>query len=306
MVEEVEPYIKPSGEKIRQLKVICPKCGKHFITRKDRLNDKRFPVKQCPDCSGNARKQYNAGDKIGVNQLTVVEEVEPHFSPSGSKFRRFKVICPKCGKNFITWMASLNQKKYPVKQCPDCAFKEQQEKAIEWGHNRINDLTGQKFGKLTVLYATDKRNNSRNVIWHCKCECGNEKDISSGDLQSGMTLSCGCLKSSKGEYLISSLLKENNIVFEQQKTFNDCTNPENTSLLRFDFYLPDYNCCIEYDGGQHFKSVDYWGGEEEFERRQLLDSIKDEYCENNGIKMVRIPYWDYNKIDIDYLLERIK
>lgn len=57
---------------------------------------------------------------------------------------------------------------------------------------------------------------------------------------------------SKGEQLIYDILIENNLVFEQQKTFNNCINPKTNKKLRFDFYLPDYNCCIEYDGEQHY------------------------------------------------------
>lgn len=57
------------------------------------------------------------------------------------------------------------------------------------------NLTNQHFGKLTVLYLTNKKDNSGHKIWHCKCECGNECDISYDNLKSGNTKSCGCLKS---------------------------------------------------------------------------------------------------------------
>lgn len=54
------------------------------------------------------------------------------------------------------------------------------------------DITNQKFGKLIALYPTEKRS-GKNVVWHCKCECGNECDISSNHLRRGETKSCGCL-----------------------------------------------------------------------------------------------------------------
>jgi len=56
----------------------------------------------------------------------------------------------------------------------------------------IVDITNQKFGRLTALYPTEKRSGN-NVVWHCVCECGNEKDISSNSLRRGLTKSCGCL-----------------------------------------------------------------------------------------------------------------
>ena len=56
------------------------------------------------------------------------------------------------------------------------------------------DETGKKYGRLTVLYATDKRNSKREVYWHCKCDCGNEVDVLGRLLRNGTTQSCGCLR----------------------------------------------------------------------------------------------------------------
>lgn len=56
------------------------------------------------------------------------------------------------------------------------------------------DITGQKFGRLTALYPTDKRDRSKNVVWVCQCECGKITEVGSGRLRSGSTNSCGCLR----------------------------------------------------------------------------------------------------------------
>lgn len=58
----------------------------------------------------------------------------------------------------------------------------------------ILDLTGCRFGRLSVLCRADKKDSSNGAIWHCKCDCGNETDVPSGRLKSGRTKSCGCLK----------------------------------------------------------------------------------------------------------------
>lgn len=55
------------------------------------------------------------------------------------------------------------------------------------------DLTNQRFGRLVALYKTDKRSGN-NIMWHCICDCGNEKDINGSDLKKGKTKSCGCLQ----------------------------------------------------------------------------------------------------------------
>ena len=85
----------------------------------------------------------------------------------------------------------------------------------------------------------------------------------------------------------------------QEKTFNDCYNPETNVRLRFDFYLPDYNCCIEYDGIQHFEG---WSNSLlNLRDNKYRDNIKEEYCKNNNIRLIRIPYTDFDKISISYL-----
>jgi very-short-patch-repair endonuclease len=60
--------------------------------------------------------------------------------------------------------------------------------------------------------------------------------------------------------------------------------------LPFDFYIPEFNMCIEYDGEQHFKAVDYFGGEDGLKIRQIHDRIKTDYCNSNNILLLRIRY----------------
>lgn len=99
----------------------------------------------------------------------------------------------------------------------------------------------------------------------------------------------GCPKCqiSKGEKQICKWLDNHSIIYEQQKRFVDCRD---ILPLPFDFYLPYKNMAIEFDGKQHFESFEYFGGQEGFEIRQKHDNIKNEYCKNNGIPLLRIPY----------------
>jgi very-short-patch-repair endonuclease len=86
---------------------------------------------------------------------------------------------------------------------------------------------------------------------------------------------------------INNFLINNNITFESQKTFQDC---KHKGKLKFDFYIPSLNTCIEYDGQQHFFIIKQWGGELELLDRQRNDKIKNEYCKNNNIRLLRISY----------------
>ena len=67
--------------------------------------------------------------------------------------------------------------------------------------------------------------------------------------------------------------------------------------MRPDFYLPGYNLIIEYDGVQHFKPLKFFGGEEKLRERQKNDELKKQLCEENGIEVIKIPYWEYNNIE---------
>lgn len=93
--------------------------------------------------------------------------------------------------------------------------------------------------------------------------------------KSGCPQCAKCLLfSSKGEREVRRLLTESNIIFEEQKWFDECRNPRTGLLLFFDFYLTESRILIEYDGQQHFESVKYFGGQEKFERTQFRDSLK--------------------------------
>lgn len=91
-------------------------------------------------------------------------------------------------------------------------------------------------------------------------------------------------------------MSENNINYIIEKRFSDCKNKR---VLPFDFYLPDFNLCIEYDGLQHFESNDRFGGNEEFNKIKIRDNIKNNYCSgiNGKPKLLRISYKEYDNIN---------
>ena len=100
------------------------------------------------------------------------------------------------------------------------------------------------------MYKTDKRSSSGNIYWHCRCKCGNERDVTGNTLRNGASQSCGCLQS-KGNEKISQILIEANIPYKQEAKFDDC---KDINVLPFDFYV-DNKYLIEYDGSQHYKII---------------------------------------------------
>lgn len=100
---------------------------------------------------------------------------------------------------------------------------------------------------------------------------------------------CPICKESKGEREVRNFLIKNKITYESQYSFSDC---KNMNKLSFDFYLPAKNICIEFDGRQHFEVIEKWGGEKTFKDIQKRDKIKNEYCKDKQIELIRIKYCD--------------
>jgi len=98
---------------------------------------------------------------------------------------------------------------------------------------------------------------------------------------------CPKCKESHGERKISNFLEEHNISFKQEYVFDSCRN---INPLPFDFYLPNYNTCIEYDGIQHFEPVEFFGGKDSLVIRKGMDKIKTQFCTSNKIDIIRIKY----------------
>ena len=115
----------------------------------------------------------------------------------------------------------------------------------------------------------------------------------------------GCPKcsESKGEKSINEVLKKYNINYIPNNRFKDCTGLPNKKgfcyELKYDFFIPDKNMIIEFDGEQHFKPISSMRGESGFDKNQKYDKIKNDYCEKNGIKLIRIP-WSINYPNHEY------
>lgn len=153
------------------------------------------------------------------------------------------------------------------------------------------DLTNQRFGKLTTLYPTDiKFGKDRSIVWHCLCDCGNECDVKSINLRNGNTKSCGCLQSFEVENIIK-LLNENNISFKKEYYFEDLKDEK---PLKFDFAIFQNDklfYLIEFDGEQHFKYKNIgWNTKDNFIKRRKHDLMKNTYCFEHNIPLIRIPY----------------
>lgn len=202
-------------------------------------------------------------------------------------FDKIKIICDKHGDSYMVLKEHLRGH-----ICKKCAIENM--KAIQsMGNETFIKRSIEKFGIDAYDYSkVEYINNRTKVILICK---KHDIEFEQKPYQHlNGNVSCPkCMKVlSIGEKIIRDLLTAKNIKFKEQYSFKDCRSKY---ILKFDFYLPEYNILIEYDGKQHFKQG--WNSESEFKRTKINDEIKSKYCSDNNIKLIRIPYTKLKNIE---------
>ena len=244
----------------------------------------------------NARAENLANQKFG--KLTVIErdfEKEKTLLSRGSTY--WKCKC-ECGNE--TTVSRGNLLNGTTKSC-GCYRKEMSAKHLtKLSSKNFIDETGNKYGKLTVLYKVENYSAIQGVYWMCQCECGNQKIILGSSLRSGNTTSCGCIGKSKGEYLIEKILEDNAFLYVKEYPIKI-----DHKILRYDFAIlnieNNIQYIIEFDGKQHFEATEFFGGKEQLLITQQNDIIKNQWCKDNNIPLIRIPYTHLNNLCLEDL-----
>lgn len=200
------------------------------------------------------------------------------------KSPKLKLKCLSCGNIFERYQCHFIQ--YPH-VCPKCAPKgKRQFITLQEAQNRIDQIYGKDY--LTLI--SYKGNNVKIDI---KCEkCGLIFQSVPSSLWRGRLKGCPFCEQqkSKGESLVEKILRENKIQYISQARFPEC---KDQLMLPFDFYLPQYNVCIEFQSEQHYDSSSrFWS-----EKLIQHDKIKENYCKEKNIKLIQIPYYDINNIE---------
>lgn len=213
-------------------------------------------------------------------KLTVVEKTT---NPNSKKKRTYWLCQCECG-NIVTLNKNYVQSGH-TKSC-GCLQKE----AVSLSNTK--NWTGVVSDYGVEFISQSRKNKCGQWLWNCKCPlCNKTFEILPANIMDGSTTSCGCKIQSKGERYIQYILEENNIKYIPQYSFDDC---KYKYKLKFDFALLNNNgevfYLIEYDGRQHFEPIDFYGGEKHFEETKIRDSIKNQYCLDNNIKLLRLKY----------------
>ena len=225
------------------------------------------------------------GQKFG--RLTAIEMTDKRQNKSVV----WKCLC-QCGNTCEVVAASLRAGR--TKSC-GCL---KQEKDKQPKGNVIN-LIGKKFGHLTVIsrQGSDKRGEA---LWECECDCDAHTHliVLGSNLRTGHTTSCGCERRSKGELAVAKLFNDNNISFKQEyKAFKFA----NGKWASYDFYVNN-QYLIEYDGETHYNyNLHGWHNKQQLLAQQERDVIKTQWCKDNNIPLIRIPYTHLKDLCIDDL-----
>lgn len=268
------------------LKIKC-KCGRFFQTTYNtfRLSNKR----QCDTCTNDQlSKKYSKGNEWFLNEVR--ERFGTDYLVLGEYINaktKVKIKHLSCGYVWDVWADHfLNSN-----GCIACSgYKKKTTNDFKLN---VHELNGDEYS------VTSKYVNAHTSIKMHHNLCGNSFYIKPNTFLSLGNGCPYCKTKSKGEKLISDILDKYSICYEVQYSFDDCRNER---VLLFDFYLPDYNLLIEYDGEHHFSPVDFAGKGEEWAKElfgytQHNDQIKSQYCKDNNIPLLRIPYWDLDNIE---------
>lgn len=288
----VEDLMKGSHQDVN---VQCDYCGQNYtmqwknyyinIIKKQKCscNDCKVIKKNDVTLSERQTMLYNKISRKcqenGYLLLTNKEEIKNNTT-------YIKYICPIHGEHEMMVNNLINGKK-----CPECAIDNAAEKyklSVEEVKSRISSLGG------IVLNADEYKNsNEKNLQILCS-ECGNPftTSLSCFERYGGQVCPDCSGSESVGEKKIRHYLENHKIIFKQYEWFPDCRD---INPLPFDFYLPKYNIIIEFDGRQHFGDTGYFTYS--FEQTKRHDEIKNNYCKANGFYLIRIPYWNIDKID---------
>ena len=286
--EYVKDYIEKFGYELlskeyidnqTKLLVRCP-CGHEYEVRYASFQQGR----RCKTCRDNKyRTSYedvkNFIESIGYELLS--DEYK-------NENKKIKVRCNK-GHEYETRLSSLKEG-CRCKKCITHEIAKNKKHSYEYIKNYIEDFG---YELLSSEYDCD----SEKII--LKCPKGHIYNTATfASFRQGNR--CPICRESRGEKEVKRTLDKLNVKYEQQYKFEDC---KIKLCLPFDFYLFDYNILIEYDGQQHFEIVDFYGGLDKFIDTKIRDTIKNEYCRKNNIRLVRIPYWDFNEIEMILIKE---
>ena len=265
-------------------------CGFQYVTDASGFFRKKS---KCRRCIGTARK-YTKENFLNVWGNT----------PKTKDYNLIDFSKVTCAKSFFTIQCNKCQRIYDIRVhnffnhddgCARCSRVEQ--KYTQENFPNIWETSPQKEDFELLDYSNVTRAKDKFTIKHKKCgfvfnvDCGNFFYQNTG---------CPNCQRSRGEEIVTKILEDLNVPYNWQWLNHNCVIKKKA---KFDFFLPNHGVIIEYNGSQHYKPTRRFGGWSEFETIIHRDQIKRQWCKDNGIRFLEIPYWYNTYEDIKWFLE---
>lgn len=250
-----------------------------------RVDSRTGQKRGCPYCN-NHKKRF----PISISHPILVSEWHPRNAIQPDKITAGSIRkiwwLGNCGHE---WEAHLHNRAHGY-GCPFCA-------------NRFADHTNSlatKYPELAEqwhsknkLSASEINHKTWKKYWWLG-KCGHEW-FASVRCRTVRGNGCPVCQDSKGEVQVERVLKQLGINYTKQKRFNECRDKRS---LPFDFFLDELNTLIEYQGKQHYEPLNFGGDcKNMFELIKKHDTIKEDWCKENGIKLIVIPYTKFKEIE---------
>jgi len=254
-----------------KIKIICPIHGDFLMEPRNHLRSKSG----CDKCKSNIKKtNVEFIEKVNKIHNNKYDYTNTEYI---NKYSKIKIICPIHGE--FNTEARYHLSGYGCQKCGWTKTGDFKRDSTTNFINKAKIIHGNKYDYSLVDYI-----NQRTKI---KIICPTHGVFEQEPIKHLKACGCKQCSESKGEKIIRQYLENNNINYLPQHKFNDC---KYKNTLPFDFYLPEYNICIEFNGLQHYKPVNYWGGIDTLKKIKIRDKIKKEYCLSNNIKLIIIRY----------------
>lgn len=247
----------------------------------------------CRRCA--ARRLSEKQSKSHSDFVAEMAVAQPGIEVIGQYIAARKKVALRCRVCGHEWKALPDNVVHQKGGCPECGNRKISQKQIlteEFVRTKLMEVNPDV--ELIGPY--------KGMLEHTKMrcrKCGYEWEPLLANLyykRNGHVKGCPKCNRSHGEIAIERYLSSHSIAYEPQKKFDGLVGVGGR-LLSYDFFLPDYNTLIEFQGEQHYSAVDYYGGEENFQVQQAHDSLKADYASSHGHRLLTIPYKGLDRIE---------
>lgn len=287
-VAKLQPDIEVLGTYVTandRVAVRCKKCGREWSPIASSIANTGTGCLHCTSLKrGNALHITTEEFKARMAKASPLVEVIGEYRSSTDKVH---VKCLVCGHEWLALPSNLLK----THGCREC-MRAKTSTRCKATHDKFVQKLLNAHPEISV--AECEGNVYRSSSDHMLFECSQGHRFYAAPHHAVSPIfGCPLCKESRGEQRVRLYLENNGIPFESQKRFEGCAN---VRKLPFDFYIESIKMAIEFDGEQHYIPIEWFGGKQNLQEVQIRDEIKTKYCLDNGIALVRIPYWDYANI----------